>query len=36
MGGVKKGKQNNFNVRILLENAITWNQLLEELKRFLI
>ncbi len=35
MGGVKRGKQNNLRVNQLMRNALTWDQLSEELKRFL-
>lgn len=36
MGSVKKGKQNNFRVNVLMRKAITWNKLLEEIEHFLI
>ena len=35
MGGVKKGKQNNFRVNDLMRNAITWTELIESLNRFI-
>ena len=35
MAGVKPGKQNNFRVNQLLRNPITWDQLSQEVERFL-
>lgn len=35
MGGVKRGKQNNLRVNELMRNAVPWDQLSNELKRFL-
>jgi len=35
MGGVGRGKQNNLRVNHLLRSGITWDQLSEELERFL-
>jgi len=36
MGGVKRGKQNNFRINTLINNATTWNNFLKELENFLI
>jgi len=35
MGGVRPGKHNNLRVSALLQNAITWYQLSQEVERFL-
>ena len=35
MGEVRKGKQNNFNINKLRKYAITWDELLDELNKFL-
>ena len=35
MAGVKPGKQNNFRVSQLLQDAITWDRLSQEVERFL-
>jgi len=36
MGGVKRGKQNNFRISLLEKNAITWEKFLEKLEEFLV
>jgi hypothetical protein len=36
MGGIKRGKQNNFRVNDLINNATTWANFLKELGSFLI
>jgi len=36
MGGVKRGKQNNFRISYLEKNAITWKKFLEKLEEFLV
>lgn len=36
MGGVKRGKQNNFRISSLEKNAMTWDKLLEKLEEFLV
>jgi len=35
MGGVRRGKQNNFRINALVNNAITWDNFLKELEDFL-
>ena len=35
MGGVEKGKWNNLSIHKLMKEAITWAELLEEIKKFL-
>jgi hypothetical protein len=36
MGGVKRGKQNNLRVNDSMKNPITWTQLIESIKTFII
>ena len=36
MGGVKKGKQNNFRVNDFNDELITWEQLCDEMRLFLL
>ncbi|OAG27974.1 hypothetical protein [Thermodesulfatator autotrophicus] len=35
MGGVRRGKQNNFRINTLVNNATTWDNFLKELEDFL-
>ena len=35
MGGVRRGKQNNFRINTLVNNATTWDNFLRELEDFL-
>lgn len=35
MGGVRRGKQNNFRINVLVNNATTWDNFLRELEDFL-
>jgi len=36
MSGVEIGKQNNFRIETLVKNAITWDDFLQEVEKFLI
>ncbi len=36
MGGVARGKQNNLRTSVLRDYLLTWNQLCDEVRRFLL
>ena len=35
MGVIKRGKQNNFRIKYLMDNAIDWKTLIKEIEVFL-